>query len=131
MRPKFYHGLATAAGAPARARARDSWLGLAWKRILPWSWKNRFCDDEVAVTRPKSVDNGLVFDAPHSDRFARLRTSGRSRKWARSMILKSRIIHAGCVELLTQPVALLWADESPIGATRFKPGRQTAIYELF
>ncbi len=38
---------------------------------------------------------------------------------------------AKAIELETQPVALLWADAAPAGATRFKPGRWGCVVNMF
>jgi len=40
-------------------------------------------------------------------------------------------ITAKAIELETHPVALVWADEAPAGATRFKPGRWGCVVNLF
>ena len=40
-------------------------------------------------------------------------------------------ITAKAIDLETQPVALLWADVAPAGATRFKPGRWGCVVNLF
>jgi hypothetical protein len=40
-------------------------------------------------------------------------------------------ITAKAIGLETHPVALLWADEAPAGAVRFKPGRRGCVVDLF
>ena len=40
-------------------------------------------------------------------------------------------VTGNAIELKTQPVALVWADEAPAGATRFKPGRWGCVVNLF
>ncbi len=42
-----------------------------------------------------------------------------------------RSLTATAIELETQPVALVWADRAPAGATQFKPGRWGCVVNLF